>query len=64
MASESNRSRASDRAEKRYVVARSPTTGRFLLKPASKRGSISIQDANTAVRSVSSKKGVSSEKKK
>ena len=38
------------------VVGRSAATGRFVLKPASKRGSISIKEANTAVRSVSSEK--------
>ena len=64
MASKSYKSGAKHRGEKVYVVARSATTGRFLLRPASKRGSISIEDANTAVRSVSSEKGVGSEKKK
>lgn len=39
------------------VLGRSAATGRFILRPATKKGaSITIKEANTAVRSVSSKK--------
>jgi len=40
---------------KTKVVARSALTGRFVLRPASKPGVISIQKANNAVQAVSSK---------
>lgn len=38
------------------VLGRSAATGRFILRPASKVGSITIKEANTAVKSVSHKK--------
>jgi hypothetical protein len=38
------------------VLGRSAATGRFILMPASKTGSITIRDANTAVKLVLSKK--------
>jgi hypothetical protein len=44
--------RKSDKQDAK-VLGRSAATGRFVLKPASKRGSISIREANTAVKTVS-----------
>jgi len=39
------------------VVGRSAATGRFILQPASSKGAtITVKEANTAVKSVSSKK--------
>ena len=38
------------------VLGRSAATGRYVLAPAPKKGSISIEQANSAVKSVSSKK--------
>ena len=37
-------------------LGRSAATGRFVLKPASKPGSISLEQASTAVKSVNSQK--------
>jgi hypothetical protein len=34
------------------ILGRSPATGRFVLKPASKRGTISLRAAMTAVKNV------------
>ena len=44
--------RKSDRQESK-VLGRSAATGRNVLKPATKGGSISIREANTAVKTVS-----------
>jgi hypothetical protein len=44
--------RRSDRQDSK-VLGRSAATGRFVLKPATKGGSISIREANTAVKTVS-----------
>lgn len=38
------------------VVARSAIAGRYILKPASKEGKITIREANTAARNVRTKK--------
>jgi len=57
MASKSNKSVSEKDGNYRpNVIGRSTATGRFVLKPASKHGSISIKEANTAVRIVSSAK--------
>lgn len=55
MASRTSES-ATHKGEKRdtQVVGRSAATGKFILKPASKPGAVSIKRANTAVKSVRS----------
>lgn len=51
-----SKSAVMSRKENEKVAGRSAATGRYVLKPASKRGSISSKDANTAVKNVNDKK--------
>lgn len=46
------------------VLGRSAATGRFVLRPASKQNSISVMKAKAAAEQVSSRKRISSRKKK
>ncbi|MGA9581010.1 MAG: hypothetical protein WBR13_03445 [Allosphingosinicella sp.] len=57
MASRSSESSARDGDKKDgRVLGRSAATGRFVLKPASKRGSITVREAKTAASSVATRK--------